>query len=97
MWSVEHDKISPEIQKIVMASNFGDIFGSHISGTGGQKRNFFGKWFYSDKSNLSKTEENLSWSLYKSFNFTGFLQTVALNIYVLFYSFLLVILNTEKQ
>ena len=39
MWSVEHDKIlSPEIQKIVMASNFGDIFGSHISGTGGQKK-----------------------------------------------------------
>ena len=53
-----------------MASNFGDIFGSHISGTGGQKKFFFGKWFYSDKSNISKTEENLSWSLYKSFNFT---------------------------
>ena len=30
--------MSPEIQKFANASNFRDIFGSHISGTGGQKR-----------------------------------------------------------
>ena len=53
-----------------MAINFGDIFGSHISGTGGQKIFFFGKWFYSDKSNIIlKNEENLSRSVHKSFNF----------------------------
>ena len=41
MWSVGHHKIlSREIQKIILASNFRDIFGSHISGTGGQKHFF---------------------------------------------------------
>ena len=35
MWSVGHQKIlSPQIQKIVLASNFGDIFGSYIPGSG---------------------------------------------------------------
>ena len=39
MWSGGHHKIlSPEIQKILMVSNFGDIFGSHISGPGSQKK-----------------------------------------------------------
>ena len=66
-----HNKIlSPEIQKIPMASNFGDNFGSHISSTGGQKKFFFGKWFLSDKSNIiPKNEENSSWSACKRSNF----------------------------
>ena len=56
MWSVGHHKIlSTEIQKIVMASNLGDNFGSHISNTGGQNKIFFGTCFYSDKSNVIYT------------------------------------------
>ena len=84
MWSIGHLKIlSPEIQKIVMVSNFWVILGSHISGTGGQK-NFFAKWCFSDKSNIiPQTEENLRQSVYKSFSFAWFLQTVALRIKLL--------------
>ena len=49
MWSVGHDKIlSPEIQKVVMVSNLGDVFGSHISGAGSQKKSVL----FSDKSNI---------------------------------------------
>ena len=84
MWSIGHLKIlSPEIQKIVMVSNFWVILGSHISGAGGQK-NFFAKWCFSDKSNIiPQTEENLRQSVYKSFSFAWFLQTVALRIKLL--------------
>ena len=52
-----------------MVSIFEDIFGRHISSTGGQINFFFGKWFYSDKSNIPKNEKNLSWREYKSSNF----------------------------
>ena len=56
MWSVGHHKILfPEIQKIVLASNFEDIFGSHISGIGGQ--NFLWKLFFSEKSNIPKMKK----------------------------------------
>ena len=57
------------MQKNFMVSIFEDIFGRHISGTGGQINFFFGKWFYSDKSNIPKNEKNLSWREYKSSNF----------------------------
>ena len=85
MWSVGHDKIlSPEIQKIVMVSNLGDVFGSHISGTGIQKKSFR----FSDKSNIiPKNEENLSHSVHKSSNFAWLLQTVALNMENIFLYF----------
>ena len=45
------------MQKNFMVSIFEDIFGRHISGTGGQINFFFGKWFYSDKSSIPKNEK----------------------------------------
>ena len=64
MWSVGHHKILfPEIQKIVLASNFEDIFGSHISGIGGQKKIFFGNCFSLKKATYLKWKKSGSVSV----------------------------------
>ena len=99
MWSVRHHKIlPPEIQKFVMASNFGYIFDSHIYGTGDQKIFFFGKWFFSDKSNIiPKNGENLIWSVYKSSNFAWFLQTVALSLALIGYCYACFLWETTDE
>ena len=63
MWSVGHHKIlSTEIQKIVMASNLRDNFGSHISNTGGQNKISLGHGFALTKATLyiPKNEKKLS-------------------------------------
>ena len=74
-----HMTLLPKIQKIVMASNFRDIFGSHICGTSGNKKFFKKNFFFWQKQHITKNEENLSRPVYKSSNFAWFLQAVALN------------------
>ena len=52
-----------------MVSIFEDIFGRHISGTGGQINFFFGKWFYSDKSSIPKNEKKFELVRIQKFQF----------------------------
>ena len=48
----DHKILPPGFQKIVMVSNFGDIFGSRISSTGAQKNFSLKKWAFLIKATL---------------------------------------------
>ena len=48
----DHKILPPGFEKIVMVSNFGDIFGSRISSTGAQKNFSLKKWTFLIKATL---------------------------------------------
>ena len=62
LWSVGHHKIlSPEIQKSYFWQPYFPYWWS--------KKIFFGKWCFSNKNNIPQNEENMSWSVWKNFQF----------------------------